>query len=638
MKRHLLLTMLAAIGLAFTNSPGRAAQAPQIFHVDPAKGRDTQAGTVAAPFQSLDHALKVVAERVAAGVVSDRIYLRGGVYRKTSTRTLYRLDLRGTPADYAMISAMPAEPHAPGAVQRKSGRWYERVIFDDAWVIGTRWERHPDLAHVWTTKPGYTQLEWTHQNVWPWTIAPVHFPISDKDATPDTTKFTVAPYMLLQDGEPTIWVDSPQQIDAPGTRYYDQDTGVLYFRPLGDVDPNRCKIETWYGGPEDYPAGTLHLDGEGRALFNGNMEYAGIRGVEFRMFNKLFEFNRRGYPSQADRVRQRHVLFEDNHCEYGWMQILLDGNTVFAEEDGRNLPRYHDRSNWIVRNNVFFRPGREVCQLHGDDHLFEFNEVIDHNGPWAGPASCVSIINTRNTRNFRVRGNHFTGQGNSRYARGSVFMIETGREHADESGDYLFGGQTYEHNIIENVTDGQIFVLGKGGARMRNITIRHNVISGSRRDAAILVCNPQWNLTIEHNVFHDQREVIAVRDLRGMGFDGLPSSISIRKNIFANNDKLFDARLLTPPAGSAVVIDHNVFFQNKVPAVGTHLREGDPRFLDPAAGDFRTGAGSSAVSKGPDFGVYDQEGPVPTGTDWWRLGRGPWLSRKLPAGSHSRSP
>ncbi len=28
------------------------------------------------------------------------------------------------------------------------------------------------------------------------------------------------------------------------------------------------------------------------------------------------------------------------------------------------------------------------------------NVIIDHLGPWAGPAVCVSAVNTRNTRNF----------------------------------------------------------------------------------------------------------------------------------------------------------------------------------------------------------------------------------------------
>ena len=64
----------------------------------------------------------------AKGKLSDKIYLRGGVYRVADTqplRSLYLARLQGTPKDYALISAMPARPNASGAVQRKSGRWYE---------------------------------------------------------------------------------------------------------------------------------------------------------------------------------------------------------------------------------------------------------------------------------------------------------------------------------------------------------------------------------------------------------------------------------------------------------------------------------------------------------------------------------
>jgi hypothetical protein len=625
--------VLLTVNFAACSTTESISESTGTYYVDPVNGNDANSGLIAAPFQSLDHALQVVSDHVDAGIRSDKIYLRGGVYKKQSAQTLYRLHLKGTPDDYALLSAMPADPNAQGAVQQKSGKWYERVVFDDAWVVETPWEKHPTLTNVWTTNPGYTQLEWTHQNLWPWTK--FGFPITDKDDTPTTTSFTVAPYMLLQDGEPTLWVETPNKINVPGVRYYDQDAGVLYYRPIGDADPNTCKIETWNGGPEDFHSGTLHLDGEGRALFTGNMEYAGIVGIEFRMFNKLFEFNRRGYPSQAERIKQRYILFEDNLCQYGWMQILLDATTVFSEDTGQNYPRYDDRCNWVVRNNVFFRPGREICQLHGDDHLFEFNEVIDHGGPWAGPAACVSVINTRNTRNFRIRHNYISGQGNTPYIGGSVFMIETGSSHADENGDYLFGGQTYEYNIIANITQGAAFVLGKGGVRLRNVTIRNNVIAGNQHTEAIRISNPHKNLIIEHNVFYNQRKVIAVqKPMRGMAFEDMSSTMQIRNNIFMNNDRIIDARLLSPPGGSEIVIDNNLFHQNAEPAVGTNIREGDPRFNDPEAYDFRVGDNSSAINDGDDIGVFSLDASVMPEMQWWNIRRGKWASQGVPAGKY----
>src|SRR5690606_28266640 len=84
----------------------------------------------------------------------------------------------------------------------------------------------------------------------------------------------------------------------------------------------------------------------------------------------------------------------------------LDGNTVNQVQKEVLLPRYDDRSHWTVRNNVYYRPSRECFQLHGDNHIFEFNDIIERNGPWAGPAACVSCVNTRNTRNAIIRNNY----------------------------------------------------------------------------------------------------------------------------------------------------------------------------------------------------------------------------------------
>lgn len=81
-------------------------------------GSDDNSGAISAPFQSLRNALGVVSRRVEEGALSDKTLLRGGVYKVNESLedgSLYRLNLRGTPDDYAVLSAMPAEPHAPGA-------------------------------------------------------------------------------------------------------------------------------------------------------------------------------------------------------------------------------------------------------------------------------------------------------------------------------------------------------------------------------------------------------------------------------------------------------------------------------------------------------------------------------------------
>jgi hypothetical protein len=207
-----------------------------------------------------------------------------------------------------------------------------------------------------------------------------------------------------------------------------------------------------------------------------------------------------------------------------------------------------------------------VFQIHGDDHVFEHNIIVDHLGPWAGPAACVSAVNTRNTRNMKIRYNYIVGQGNNSWHSGSVFMIESGEEHADEAGNYLYGGQTYEYNLIADVSSGSAFVLGKGGARIKNVTVRNNIIKTNKQTAAIKIASPHENLVIEGNIFYDQPEIIEIAQMgRYLDFDSLPSSISIRNNIFARCHRLIDSGLLQRHPQSKIIIENNLGWQNNMP-------------------------------------------------------------------------
>jgi hypothetical protein len=403
-----------------------------------------------------------------------------------------------------------------------------------------------------------------------------------------TTLFTVGPYMLLQDGRPTIWEDSVGALTYAGSHTYNQATGLLYVRPFDNKDPNGAGIETWYGGPEIYEPDMKYLDGEGRAMFKGNMEYAAFEGCEFRMFVRMFEFQRRGYLRAEDREIQRYVRFADNLFQYGWIHLLLDANTIYEEDDERIRVNYEDRAHWLVTNNTFYRPSREVFQVHGAGHVFENNAVIDHLGPWAGPAACVGMLNARNMDSLVVRNNYIVGQSNSPSARGSIFMIEVAGRDSEHSrnGDYIYKGPTYENNLIAGVTKSPAFVLGKGDVRMRGITIRNNIIATNKEGPAIQISSPQKDLTIENNIFMDQSEVISVYGKGSpMQNPPLPSTISIRNNIFSANKSLFDRRLFDTPEGSNIAIGHNLFASTDT-MVGTQVVKSPIVFANPGHFDF----------------------------------------------------
>ncbi len=594
------------------------------FYVDPAKGKDFYEGSLEEPFQTLDKALQTVSSRVAAGKYSDKIYLREGIYRKESAQTLYHLNLKGTPDDFSLISAMPCEPGKPGAVQRKSGQWYERVVFDDAQQIRTKWEKDDAHPGVWKTNPGYTPLEWIHQNLWCWRGKQPAYPLSKEDSTPNTTSFTIGPYMLMQDNKPFIWKDSPELLTSPGHHTYDHATGLLYLFPFQGKDPNTCKIESWYGDPEDYDEGILYLDGEGRALFNGNMQYAGIVGCEFRMFVRMFEFQRRGYKREEDREIQRHVRIEDNVFEYGWIHFLLDANTIYLKDDVRIRPRFNDRSDWTVSHNVFYRPSRECFQVHGANHIFEYNEVIDHIGPWAGSAACCTITNDRNMKNYIVRYNYINGHaGNNKYHTEAFITTETnGRPQADENGDFTNGPTLFEYNLFANFTAGVSFMLGKGNVRMGDVTIRNNIFGYDLKGPVVLIYNPQKNLVVENNLFYCNNQILEVGNTKNgnpMEKPLLPSHITFRNNIFAGNKSLIDQKLFSVPQGSTITIDHNLFDNNGGQTMGSNALTMPIVFMDPDHFDFRIKSTNAEDIYKMKIGPYPDNHSIPEAAKWWEI-------------------
>jgi len=590
---------------------------PQRFYVSNTQGSDYNTGSIEYPFRTLEKALQVVDIRVNNGFYSDKIFLRKGEYKQLSTETIYRLNLKGTSEDRAVLSAMPCEPNTAGAVRMKSGKWYEKVVFDDSWEIETLWTRVPGSANLWQTDPGFYLNEWPIDKM-RWRYNGTKMP----DDLGKVELHTLAPYMTLQDGEPLLWANNYNEIAKPGFRTYDFRTNTLYVWPIGDKDPNLCKMESWYGGPDKN--GYLLRDGEGRALFHGNLEFADICGFEFNMFTRIFEFDRRGYVSENDRVIQRNVRFQDNVSRYCFISILLDSNTTLFEtrNDGLIPPHYNDRSNWEVRYNVFYRPVKECFQVHGDNNIFEYNEIIEHAGPWSGPASRVGAVNARNMKNARIRYNYILGNGPNPDSGGSVFMIEaSAANHSDENGDYIFGEVCFEYNLFANITSGTAIYAGKGGVRMRNITIRNNVFLSSGKDPAIRISSPHLNLIIENNVFYDQVNPIKVDipENSKMKFDSLPSIISIRNNIFALNKNTIDKKILLAHKNSKINIGKNLFYKNDEQGLGNPLIISNPSFVDPENFDFRFKDMSSPAGMGTGIGIYDKEGIVVSSADWARI-------------------
>jgi hypothetical protein len=202
-------------------------------------------------------------------------------------------------------------------------------------------------------------------------------------------------------------------------------------------------------------------------------------------------------------------------------------------------------------------------------------------------------------------------------------MMEVGDgSHADEEGNYIFGGVTIENNLFRNLSGGTALVLGKGKVRMRNITVRGNVFDTNLAGSAIQISSPQENLVIDHNVFLHQKQAIAVYPVgtgNPMATPPLPSTISIRGNIFSHDGGTVDERLLDVPAGSQIRLSDNLFFDAAPPTVSSGKVVAGPLLRASDRLDYRPRAGSAAILPGADVGAYESSARADAGALWWEV-------------------
>lgn len=589
------LTYLALVVLCFIAAAanmGKLTTSPPVqrpgFYVA-TDGNDANDGSIEHPFATLEKALTVVNQRVDQGIEGDDIYIRGGIYRLGAAQErngfILQLNLRGSSADYTLISAMPCQPKQSGCVQKLSGAWYEEVIFDEAHTITTPWLRYEN-TDIWVTDPQY-----------------------------GTTSSTVEPsnrlrawramwgaMLLIQEKEkPLLWVNSIEEIRQPGQRFYDKDTGKLYAHLYEDKDPNQVVMESWQ---DDFD----------RTLFGGTVTYVKFVGLGFRFQHRLFTAPRN------DHGVKWNMVWEDNTFLYGDRHFTHDVNSNQFAEEGVS---FNQIKNWTIRYNLIYRPCREVFQFFGDGHVVEHNHVIEHAGGWCGPATGWSIANMRNAPNVQVIYNYIKGKGrlNENNAIGSIFMLELYSDHrtAADNAECVFGGQTFAYNLFEDITSAAIITIPHGGCINKDITIMGNIFkSGTGRTRGIMLSTPQHNLKVTNNIFYNIPTPVYVHKKAGaeLDIDSGPSTMTFSRNIFTQCKDSFSPELLNR---DGVTIDDNLFFKC-MPLAGANSLNEDPLFMDPAANDFRLSKPSPALRQdSAALGAYEQATQIPPGADWWNL-------------------
>ena len=265
--------------------------------------------------------------------------------------------------------------------------------------------------------------------------------------------------------------------------------------------------------------------------------------------------------------------------------------------------------------------------MHGPDHVFENNAIIEHGGPWAGPMAFASAVNTRNTTNAVIRGNFIHGQGNNKWNGSSVFMVELYSTHQGDSEECMYGGQAFENNMFANITRGTAIYLGRGGCIMKDIKITGNIFKTNLKGAAIRITTPHENLIIKNNIFYDQDKSIDVYAEKGKtgsfgvtSLKTIPSNINISNNVFMNNRDTIDSLLFSEPQNNNVSISNNLFFRNIITPDHDSVLIGDPKFINAEELDFRTQFGSACIRENEhDIGVYDYGAPAVKSMEWWRI-------------------
>jgi len=603
-----------------------ALQAGQTFCVDPAKGDDTNRGSVDAPFKTLQHALELVDGRAKKGILSDKILLRAGVYKRAKpmgprggSRGLWMLNLRGTPRDHAVLSAMPAKANAPGAVRRKSGKWYERVVFDDGQVVKGPWEKMPGTQHIWQCKPGFRNGNWIK---------------GDREIKRrygySTRTRPGAQFCVLQDGEPLLWANcvtpdsrklanmydkdlTSRQALAPGYRAYDVDEATLYVWLRENKNPNDCLIEAWTG--DRY-----------RSIFKGALKYATIRGMEFRLFENVYKGEAAWEPKPST---LQYILWEDTDFFYGHRGIMYDHalfDVPWDPKPKRNVS-YQESHHWHIRYNRFYRISGEALQPMGEGNIVEYNEFIEKGHPSFGPKIWVSTCNWRSCTALIVRGNYVYGGNPGSKAGGYTFVFESTPPVKLRKGPPPRDGEfVFEYNVFLNNSSKRqqatTFEIGKGTGVFKNMVIRHNIFAHNKNHDTIGISTPHENLRIHNNIFYNERIAIDhtgdhyKRAKKGNRFGDVPSTVLIKDNIFVGCGTAIDKALVKPKPTDKVVIDRNLFF-DCAPAGRNAIVGKDPLFRDPAKLDFRVQTGSPAIVAGHDIGMYDLGSPVAKHADWW---------------------
>ena len=273
-----------------------------------------------------------------------------------------------------------------------------------------------------------------------------------------------------------------------------------------------------------------------------------------------------GFYVDGNRTTISRSLFENNQAD--------SGGGIYSDEDLRLIET-------TFRNNTAENDGGAINAgnlLEVEAGRFENNRALEGEGGGISVSGPLNIVGSTFDRNSALLGGGI-------YAR-SIVTLE---------------GNSFVSN--EASTGVGLLLEGRtAGNRISNNLWAEHSTTNAEASAVITVLPPSGNTQSDIVLSHNTIANATITEGSGVYVGGV--SATLRNNIISN----YQAALTIVAANDiAVIAEHNLTFTEGTSGTGVideqNNRSGDPRFVDPASGNYRLQIGSPAIDTGINAGL-----------------------------------